>query len=586
MNDSVTLRDLRVETKSGLPIVSEIGFSIPPGRVLGLVGESGSGKSTIGKALLGYAAPGLRIASGSFTVGGTDILALSERKGREARGNLVAYVPQDAASALNPALPILRQMTERLSTGPDRLSATAARERVCATLEQIGLPTDKDFLARYPGELSGGQLQRVGLTIAVVSHPRLLVLDEPTTALDVSTRANVLELVSRLNRELSMSSLYISHDLGVISAVSDDVMVLYAGQVVETASRERLFATPAHPYASALLQAMPTARQRKALRGIPGRVPPLAARPAIGGCIFADRCDLSMPECRAAPPALLPFGRGRARCLYPGQSGGATAPAAAARTATEAPEPLLRVSHLSAGYGGTNVLHDISFDVAPGSCTALVGESGSGKSTLSRSLIGLHGSFEGQVTFKGSSVTPGIRRRPAWMHRDMQYVFQNPYASLHPRRTIGDSILVALRNGGAGDGTSPKSAVKQALEQVALSPQSYDRFPSELSGGERQRAAIARALVCQPSLIICDEVTSALDVSVQASVLELLETLMNDRLALLFVTHDLGVVRTISDKVVVLQDGYIAEEGATTGVMENPRHPYTQSMLEQVLEAG
>lgn len=586
MSDTVTLKNLRVETKSGLGLVSDIGFSIPAGQVLGLVGESGSGKSTIGKALMGYAAPGLRIASGSFMVGGTDILALSPEAGRNARGPLVAYVPQDAASALNPALPILRQMTERLLTGGDRVSEDAARARVCETLEQVGLPTDRDFLGRYPGELSGGQLQRVGLTVAVVSHPRLLVLDEPTTALDVSTRASVLDLVSQLNRDLNMSSLYISHDLGVISAVSDAIMVLYAGQVVETAARESFFAAPAHPYSRALLQAMPTTRERKLLRGIPGRVPALAARPAITGCLFAERCDLSTPECKTTAPALAPFGGAEVRCIHPGTAAKTKMVFAAPREHSDATGPLLTVSHLSAGYSGTKVLHDISFTVAPGSCTALVGESGSGKSTLSRSLIGLHGAFEGEVSFKGSPVPPGIRARPSWMHRDMQYVFQNPYASLHPRRTIGDSIAVALRNGGAGEGASPRAAVMQALEQVALSSANYDRFPSELSGGERQRAAIARALVCKPSLIICDEVTSALDVSVQASVLELLETLMNDNLALLFVTHDLGVVRTISDKVIVLKDGYIVEEGDTAGVIGTPQHAYTQSLLERVLEAS
>lgn len=586
MTQHVELKDLRVETTDGTVVVSDVGFSIQPGKVLGLVGESGSGKSTIGKALLGYAAPGLRIARGSFTVDGYDLLAMSQKERLAARGPLVAYVPQDAASALNPAVPVLRQMMERLRVGSDRLSPQQCRARVYETLERVGLPTDKEFLARYPGELSGGQLQRVGLTVAIVSHPRLLVLDEPTSALDVSTRAGVLDLVARLNRELNMSSLYISHDLGVIAAVSDDVMVLYAGQVVETAPRDQFYATPGHPYSHALLQAMPTTRARKHLRGIAGRVPPLQDRASIGGCLFADRCDLTIAECRVSMPPLISFREGAVRCLRAGETSRLSAPPNLLDTSKASAAPLLTVSHLNAGYGNSRVLHDISFTVAPGTCTALVGESGSGKSTLSRCLIGLHGSFDGQVSFNGTPVPSGIRERPGWMHREMQYIFQNPYGSLHPRRTVGESIAVAWRNANARQTGSPRAAVLDALAQVSLAPEMLDRFPNELSGGERQRVAIARALVCKPRLLICDEVTSALDVSVQASIIELLQSKMGDDLALLFVTHDLGVVRTISDQVIVLNEGRIVEDGSTPGVIGAPRHPYTRALLEKVLNVG
>ena len=581
----IVLKDLRVETLGGTPIVRDIGFSIAPGKVLGLVGESGSGKSTIGKALLGYAAPGLRIAGGRFLVGGTDILGLSEAGRRGARGRLVAYVPQDASSALNPAVPIRRQMIERLRIGADRMSDAQAETRIRETLDSVGLPTGKAFLDRYPGELSGGQLQRVGLTVAIVTHPRLLVLDEPTTALDASNRASVLELVSRLNAELNMSSLYISHDLGVISAVADEVMVLYAGQTVEAAPSAPFFDAPAHPYSQALLTAMPTTRMRKELRGIRGRVPPLAERAAITGCLFAARCDLATPECEREMPPLTPFAAGVVRCLHAGRD---RKPAVARPEATPdtAGPALLSVRNLSAHYGAETVLKDISFDLRPGGCTALVGESGSGKSTLSRCLIGLHEDMQGEVLLDGTPVPRRIRARPTWMHRDMQYIFQDPYGSLHPRRSIGASLAAALRLTAGPDARPAREAVPEVLARVALPPAMADRFPSELSGGERQRVAIARALIGNPRLLICDEVTSALDVSVQASILDLLQSLMREDLAILFVTHDLGVVRSISDRVIVLNQGLIVEEGATARVIGAPSHPYTQSLLSKVLEVA
>lgn len=585
--NTIDLRDLRIETSDGTPIVSEIGFSIAPGRVMGLVGESGSGKSTIAKALLGYVAPGLRIARGQLTLGGRDLFATDARSTPAWRGSQVAYVPQDASTALNPALPIGQQMTERLVTGPGAITREAALKRVVGILEMVGLPANREFMGRFPSELSGGQLQRVGLTVGVAAHPQLLVLDEPTTAVDTVTRDEVLALVSQLNRDLNMSSLYVSHDLGVISSVADDVMVLYAGRIVEYRPKADFFAAPAHPYSRALLGAVPSVRHKRQLKGIAGQVPELRQR-GSETCTFSSRCPLCIPACLEGEPPLAVDGSGLLRCIRAGETvpaqPEATTPAQRDEETRGGREALLRVSNLVAGYAQQPVIKGISFELRAGECTAVVGESGSGKSTLSRCLVGLHGAFDGDATFLGEPLPPLAGQRPERMHRSMQYVFQNPYASLHPRRSIGESLRVALDLlSDVSRGEMP-AEVDRALRRVELSPEMACRFPNELSGGERQRVAIARALLSKPRLLICDEVTSALDVSVQASIVTLLRSLMSSDMAILFVTHDLGLVRNISDNVIVLNDGRIAEAGPTESVIDSPRDAYTRMLLDHALE--
>ncbi|OEC99950.1 ABC transporter ATP-binding protein [Rhizobium sp. YK2] len=576
----VAVSGLEVRLRDETRIVHEIGFTIQPGKVLGLVGESGSGKSTIAKALLGYAAPGARISAGSVIIDGEDILALSEAEKRSRRGRLVSYVPQDAGISLNPGLPIGLQLTERLVTGEHAQSKAEAAVRVASILDAVRLPSDRGFLARYPSELSGGQLQRVGLAIAVVGRPKLLVLDEPTTALDTGTRNEVLKLVSGLSEELQLCSVYVSHDLGVVASVAQDVMVLYAGRMMEYARSTQIFQAPRHPYTRALLKAVPSTLERKHLQGIPGTTPDLRSR--SGGCTFATRCSLSDQHCREREPLLTQDAQSQVRChkpdVVPPAAGVVPLPVRRVRS-----EKIFFIENLRVRYGEREVLRNVSLDVAAGDCLALVGESGSGKSTLARCVIGLHSDYDGALRFQGATLPLAAGDRDRDTHRKIQYIFQDPYASLNPRRTVGESIAVAVRHFFPGEGKSVSDTVASALLRAGLAPEMMTRYPAELSGGERQRVAIARALVCKPELLVCDEPTSALDVSVQASVIELLRSLMAEGLAMLFVTHDLAVVRSIADRVAVLHGGSVEECAATDTLFSSPGAAYSRELLKNAL---
>ncbi|MFJ6328009.1 MULTISPECIES: ABC transporter ATP-binding protein [unclassified Rhizobium] len=580
MMKGVKVASLGVSLRQGIKIVDEVSFEIEPGEVLGLVGESGSGKSTIAKALLGYAGPGAKIASGSVIVDGEDILALSETERRERRGRVVSYVPQDAGMSLNPGLAIGTQLIERLIHGRHAESRAEALGRIASVLDAVRLPADRNFLARYPSELSGGQLQRIGLAIAVVSRPRLLVLDEPTTALDVGTRHEVLKLVSELSKEMNLCSVYVSHDLGVISAVADQVMVLYAGRIMEYGSSNKVLGAPAHPYSRALLKAVPTTLERKQLQGIPGTAPDLKSRES--GCVFAARCPIGDDLCATVEPGLVMDGASSIRCYKPNAPENGAHVIALPLTRPHG-ERICSVQNLVARYGPLEVVRNVSLEIAKGECVALVGESGSGKSTFARCLIGLHSNYDGAVKFYDRTLPQKAEGRDKDCHRRIQYIFQDPYASLNPRRTVGDSIGCAVRHFFPGSKQDIIRAVLTAAVRAGLSPDLMSRYPSELSGGERQRVAIARALVCRPDLLVCDEPTSALDVSVQASIIELLRGLMTDGLAMLFVTHDLAVVRSIADRVVVLQQGEMVESATTETMFSSPKTPYSRDLLSHAL---
>ncbi|TDD34313.1 ABC transporter ATP-binding protein [Actinomadura sp. KC06] len=579
---AVEVTGLTVALDDGSVIADDVSFGLESGQVMGLVGESGSGKSTVALALLGFAKKGANITGGKVVVGGVDLLALAPNDLREARKKLIGFVPQDPATALNPAMRIGTQLTEGM------VGATKENlPRIRQVLETVGLPSDDAFLRRHPQELSGGQQQRVAIAMAVAKGPELIVFDEPTTGLDVSTQARVLEMVARLCADRGMAAVFVSHDLAVVGAVGDLVTVMYAGQVLETGSREEVLLSAAHPYSIALLESVPSTRQRLPLVSIPGRAPAPGAE--FDGCVFADRCAFAEDRCRdSAPPLVATPSGGAARCVrveHVRQNQTVLVKEPLRRVeGAQGDASVLSVRDLNASYGRTQVLFGMSFDVAPGECLAVVGESGSGKTTMSRCLIGLHEDQSGTFEMDGKPLPPLLRDRTKAVKQQMQYVFQNPYGSLNPRETVATAVMVPLKHFYGVRGKAARAKAREALERVEIPWRLADRYPAELSGGQRQRVAIARALACDPTLLICDEVTSGLDVSVQASVVELLRTLQDDGLSMIFITHNLAVVRSIGDRVVVLSQGHVVESGAVESVLTEPQHPYTRALLADTLE--
>jgi oligopeptide/dipeptide ABC transporter ATP-binding protein len=578
---ALVVSGLRVGLRgTDIDIVDDVSFSIQPGEVLGLVGESGSGKTTAGLAILGHTRRGAEISAGSIVVGDRDILSLRANERRRIRGSIVSYVPQDPAASLNPALRIGTQLMEVLETHSFGSGQNERRDRVAEMMREVALPDAPAYLRRYPHELSGGQQQRIGLAMAFACRPRVIVLDEPTTGLDVTTQAHVLGTVRELAALHGAAALYVSHDLAVVGTLAARVAVMYAGRIVELGSAEELFTAAAHPYTRRLVAAIPHISGRRALVGIPGRAPSPGSRPH--GCFFAPRCTYVQPACEEALPDLRMVGDHHAvRCIRAEVVLGQAAVAAGAAdeiAAAEAGEPVLSLRGVQAGYGELTVVHDVNLEVSPRECLALVGESGSGKTTLARSIAGLHQQRTGEILLRGAPLATSARGRPREARRDIQYVFQNPYGSLNPRRTVGQIVRQPLDLFGGVENADRQ--VDEMLERVALSAEYADRYPDQLSGGERQRVAIARALVSGPSVLICDEVTSALDVSVQAAIVELLAELQRDLgLAMLFVTHNLPLVRSIAGRVAVMSTGRIVELGPVEQVINAPTDEYTRRLL-------
>ncbi len=556
--------------RSGTGIVEDVSFSIASGEVLGLVGESGSGKTTVGLALLGHARRGARISAGRVQIGDADMLALDPSTRRHLLGSVASYVPQDPAACLNPAIRVGKQVVEILDAhgyGP----AGDRAAHVAALMAEVALPAEAAFLDRYPHELSGGQQQRIGLAMAFACRPRLVVLDEPTTGLDVTTQAHVLDTVRRLAARYGVAALYVTHDLAVVASLAHRVAVMYGGRIVEAGSTDELFASAAHPYTRRLVAAIPRLSSG-APAGIPGRAPAPGRRPP--GCSFAPRCLLAVPACAEQVPDLRAVQPGHlVRCLRPV---GTVADPSVARPSLprmhRSRPSVLRVEGLSAAYGAVAVVHGVDLELEAHRCLALVGESGSGKTTIARSIAGLHRQWSGRILLDDVALAPASRRRPSEARRRIQYVFQNPYGSLNPRRTIGQILRQPLRLRRDLPRAAADRLVSDTLELVALSPELAGHYPDQLSGGERQRVAIARALVCDPSVLICDEVTSSLDVSVQAAIMELLARLQSELgLSLLLVTHNLPLVRSIAQRVAVLKGGRIVELGAVDDVLTAPR---------------
>ncbi|HJS48818.1 MAG TPA: ABC transporter ATP-binding protein [Gaiellaceae bacterium] len=579
---ALLVRDLRVELESGAAIVEELSFTVATGEIVGLVGESGSGKTTTALALLGYARPGVRIAAGSVEAAGRLIDGRDEGAVRPLRGRLISYVPQDPGNALNPALRVRSAIQDVLDEHAASRPGDVSVERA---LESVQLPASSTFLRRFPHQLSGGQQQRVTIAMGLACEPPVVVLDEPTTGLDVVTQARVLEEIERLRRERQLTMVYVSHDLAVVAQVADRIAVLYAGRIVEEGPAVEVLTRPRHPYTRGLVASIPDHVNPRRLRSMPGVAVGVGERPP--GCAFAPRCAQRRDRCERELPELENVdARHRVRCFEWRE----TPPL----VLEPPPEPalrrepggaLLRVEGLRAEYRSRQEVavaaNDVSFSIEPGGCVALVGESGSGKTTIARCVVGLHEPESGRILLDGAPLPGRASRRSLVARRRIQIVFQNPYDSLNPRHRVADAIARPARILRGLSGGDSRAAVERLLERVRLPVRVAERFPGELSGGERQRVAIARALAANPDLIVCDEITSALDVSVQAAVLELLAELRSELgLALLFISHDLAVVASIADWVLVLEQGVIQDEGPIHQVLSSPRNAYTRRLLD------
>ncbi|GAB2866442.1 ABC transporter ATP-binding protein [Actinocorallia aurea] len=566
-------------TSDGRTLLSDVSFTVEAGRSLAIVGESGSGKSLTVRALFGLLPSGLK-ASGDVDLAGVRV-SEKPKELRGLRGTTVSLLLQDPFTLLNPLRPVGKQIADGLPR------AKRTREEIARRLAEVGLPAD--VADRRPYELSGGMRQRVGLACALSGDPRVLVADEPTTALDVTTQAEVLDLVRRVQHERGMAFVLITHDLRVAFSMCDDVLVLYAGRTVETGPADAVREGSRHPYTRALLAAEPPLDRRLAvLPSVPGNVP--AHDAVTGRCGFTDRCALASDVCRAGTPALRPAGPGRMSACVKADEVSLTVapePEIAAEPVEAGPEAaaLLEIRGLTRTFRGAQrpALGGIDLRVAPGEAVGIVGESGSGKTTLARCVVGLERPDGGEIAFDGITygdlgALPKADR--ARVLHGVQMVFQDPYSSLNPVRSVGAVLAEALRAAGRDGG---KAEVAALLELVGLSPAVAARPPAGMSGGERQRVAIARAVAGRPKLLICDESVSALDVSVQAQILGLLAELRESlSMALLFITHDLAVVRQITDRVYVLAEGTRREEGPTSRVLDAPSDPYTRRLLASV----
>ena len=587
----VEVRGLRIASGAGV-IVDRLDLDVAPGETVGIVGESGSGKSLTAKALVGLLPAGVS-ATGEVRFDGREILTTGERRWRRLRGTEIALMLQDPFTMLNPLMRVGRQITETIRDGEGRrLSRTAARTEAASRLAEVGI-RDRGVADRFPFQLSGGMRQRVGLAAALASDPRVLIADEPSTALDVTTQREILKLIRATQERRGMSVILVTHDLRVAFSFCERIYVLYAGALLETATARSLEERPLHPYTHGLLASEPPLTRRLAtLDAIPGSVP--AAADVLRECAFAQRCRWVEHACRTERPPLRELEPGRfTACRRIEQIAGRLA----VRTPEHVPAPIptavavpiVRIRGLRKTFQGrrgpTVALDGVTLDVGEGEGVGLVGESGSGKTTVARCLVGLEAPSGGTVEVDGMDVTSygaltAEQRRRA--RRAVQIVFQDPYSTLNPARTVGFTLYEASRRSAAGRSERARS-VSDLLELVGLPAGYASRKPAALSGGERQRVAIARSLALRPKILICDEPVSALDVSVQAQILNLLAEL-NEKLGLgyLFITHDLAVVRQVTDRLYVLYEGRVVESGATEDVLAEPGHEYTRSLIASV----
>lgn len=570
------------------PVVSGATLHVRPGQITGLAGESGSGKTTAALTAIGYLPPGAVRLSGEAFLAGRPILSLNRADLRREWAANISYVAQDAAAALNPARRIGGQLEEILTVNLG-LSGETVRRKAVELLEAVSLPNPEKALRRYPHEFSGGQLQRIAIAMAIASDPKLIIFDEPTTGLDVTTHAEVIGMLNRLIHGRRIAAIYISHDLALLAAISDELVIFYAGEVVESGPTKELLRAPRHPYTRALLDALPSVRRDLRPRGIAGLPPGQVVRDACG---FAKRCSHAEEECSADHPPLRAVAPGRLiRCVRAEQLGALPSETAQIldRPRERVGEPVLQVDDLVCVYGrGADrivAVDGVTLEIREREVIGLVGESGSGKSTIGRAIVGLLRPESGTIRWRGQTLPPGAQRTGA-QHREIQIIFQNPDSSLNPRQTVGQLVgrAVALFRADVPKEARPE-VVADALREVQVDPAMATRYPHQLSGGQKQRVAMARAFVARPRMVICDEIISGQDVSVQAAILELMRTMQRDyETTLLFISHDLAAVRSIAQYVYVLQDGRLQEEGPTERLFEAPEAAYTRRLLASVLE--
>jgi peptide/nickel transport system ATP-binding protein len=590
---ALELRDLDVAyTVRGRDrsVLRGVSLEVARGESYGLVGESGCGKSTVALAVVRYLARNGKVTGGAIRVAGRDVLALGGRGLREYRARSVSMVYQNPGAALNPSIRVGAQIAEAFTVLG--ASAQEARERAHEALALVQISDPGSVMSRYPHQLSGGMQQRALIAMALAKNPELLVLDEPTTGLDATVEAEVLDLVSQLQRELHTSVLFISHNLGVISKMCTRVGVLYAGRLVEEGPVETVLRDPRHPYTVGLLRCIPRGGVRKdhgRLDTIPGFLPPLGAD--LAGCVFADRCALADARCREEEPPLIAVDRGHAsRCWYhelahelPREEPSDLELPAVDRTGA----PLVEVRELSKTFRQrgheVHALTEVSAAIWPGETLGLVGESGSGKTTLARTLLGIVPPSEGVALLEGGELPKRYQRRSREELRALQIVFQNPDSALNRRHSVRRILLRSLKKLAGVTGSEADRRMQDLASRVRLTERTLTQKPVQLSGGLKQRVAIARAFAGDPKLVVCDEPTSALDVSVQAAILNLLVELQAaNRVAYLFISHDLGVVRYISDRIAVLYLGRLQELGPADVVFDGPHHPYTEALLSAV----
>lgn len=605
---------VELDTESGVArAVQALSLSIEKGQTFALVGESGCGKSMTAMSLLRLLPDNAVIRSGQVHLGEVDVFELTEQEMRSVRGRRMSIIFQEPATSLNPVMKVGQQILEVIERHT-ALRGAQAKARGLEWLERVGLPEPLRRFDSYPFELSGGQLQRVMIAIALAAEPDLLIADEPTTALDVTIQATILTLLQNLQRERGMAMLLITHDLAVVSGMADQVALMYAGEIVEVASAAHFFQRPSHPYAKLLLQALPGKQSRgNRLAAISGTVPPLTE--TFKGCRFAPRCPWQTTACTLQPPVLQEVAAlHTVRCVRwmdipvafeptavnlketaPPSMRASLPPGPSAHTASVG--PVLSVADLSASYtlgsawfGASRFYHaveGVSFDIAQGQTLALVGESGCGKTTMAKALLQLLGPkarVTGSAKLNGLNLFDLKHRQLKASRQQLQIIFQNPYASLNPRMRVKDILeegMLSLHPDWLQD--ERQTVLRLLMEQVGLRPDSLDRYPHEFSGGQRQRIAIARALAVKPSLIVCDEPTSALDVSVQAQILNLLKDLQRElSVSYLFISHNMGVVEHLADQVAVMRAGQIVEMGDAQKVLHAPEHAYTQMLMSAV----